>query len=98
MFKKGDIVYCIDKTTMYTNTRSSSLLLLILNNPYTIVNPNGGGGDISLKENGGDIYYNNKRFISEMEYKIRQRKDKILKIKKRIWQRGEQKVDHTKIY
>ena len=83
MFKKGEIVYCIDTKTFYSNTRSPSLDILKLNIPYTIENPNGGSNDILLKEI-NEVYYNSKRFISEREYKTISRVDKILKIKDRI--------------
>lgn len=84
MFKNGDIVYCIDINSKFSNTTMSSIEKLKLNKPYTILNYNGGNNDILLKEI-DNIYYMGRRFISEKEYKIKYRKDKIKKIKERIY-------------
>jgi len=83
MFRQDEIVYCIDNHYTYGNTRSSSLIKLNLHTPYTIVNPDGGNGDVLLKEI-KDIYYNSKRFVSEMDYITSIRKDKIENIKRLI--------------
>lgn len=88
MFKKGDIVYCIDNTTMYSDTSKHSLKKLELNKPYNIKNNNGGSNDINLQEI-DYIFYSQDRFISEHEYKSTYRRNKLKKLKDKIWQYGE---------
>ena len=79
-FKTGDIVYCIDKESKYNTTRISSIDFLQYDTPYTILTPNGGGNDLEILEN-QDVFYNIKRFISEKEYNILTRKEKLIKLK-----------------
>ena len=79
--KKGDIVYCIDKTSKFTNTRTCSLAKIELDKPYTINNSDCGNADIELVEH-KYTYYAVSRFISECDYRILKRKEKLEKLLK----------------
>lgn len=69
MFEVGDVVYC-------TNNKYSDV-------PYTIENITSNGWYFKFEELGVLFYY--KRFISEKEYQVSKRLEKINKIKNGIY-------------
>ena len=77
--KDGDIVYCIDNKSKYRNTQINNLNKLEYDKPYTLFNANCGNDDVELKEF-VFIYYSKTRFITEREYKLLKRADKIKKL------------------
>lgn len=84
MFKKGDIVYCVKN--MYKIYDSVTLIsFLCLNVPYVIrkriYSPLDNFGVKYSLENVGYNYYEECDFISERDYILKIRKDKIKKIK-----------------
>ena len=81
MFKVGDVVYCIDNHFIYGVKTSSLLCWLEKDTPYTIHDID--GVNLLLTINKSKLLYS-ARFITEEQYIINSRKDKILYLKKII--------------
>ena len=78
-FKKGDIVYCVDCYGVSSNLESDI--------PYTIIGFGSFGGLIINNLSVVDVPYSNDRFITDKEYQINHRKEKLIKLKNEIQNR-----------
>ena len=78
MFKKGDIVVCIDDYVVsYDNELLHKSKYLELNKSYIIDNPNGGGNDLKLENI--EYYYKWKRFVPIEEHRLSKLKKNNIK-------------------
>ncbi|MFW6225844.1 MAG: hypothetical protein ACOC3V_02695 [bacterium] len=68
MFKKGDIVVCINNINVSSDDEVRESKYLELNKSYVVENPNGGGNDVKVE--GIDFYYKWKRFVPIEKHRI----------------------------
>ena len=74
VLKVGDIVYCIDNYGVNNSNLYDDI-------PYIIIGFGQFGGLIINNLSVVDVPYRRDRFISEKEYQISKRKEKIIKLK-----------------
>jgi len=80
MFKEGDIVYCINNQYNIGKSKTFTLKYINKNIPYTV---RSSYADIIRLVGIYERAFTESRFISENDYKISLRIDKILKIRAR---------------
>lgn len=82
MFKVGETVYCIDNKYYDSTDKNETIFNIFLDKPYIVSSDFGTLNLIRLVDN--NSIYETERFISEKEYKISKRVEKIKKIKNEI--------------